>query len=188
MIQIPLEDLVFAICLLVGGGLLLITVLVDDVLGGILDALDISIGGASLMPLLLGFVAMFGAGGLFATRILDLHGGPAAAVGVVAGVVGATIASFLFRFLDRSESPDPFSTADLVGTDALVAVSIPAGRWGSVYVKAEGQNHELTATASEEIPAGTPVRITGTAGTGLVVQVLATAPRDTGTGRGAPAS
>jgi membrane protein implicated in regulation of membrane protease activity len=48
-------------------------------------------------------------------------------------------------------------------------VTIPAGRWGSVYIKAEGQNHELSATSSEEIPSGTQVVVTGTAGNGLVV-------------------
>ena len=115
MIEIPLEDLVFAICLLVGGGLLLITVLVDDIIGGLFDALDISIGGTSLVPLLLSFVAMFGVGGLFATQILDLHGAQAALVGLVTGLGGAALAGVLFRFLISSESPNPFSTADLVG-------------------------------------------------------------------------
>jgi membrane protein implicated in regulation of membrane protease activity len=169
VISIPLEDLVFVICLLIGGGLLLITVLVDDVIGGLLDHFDIGIGGASLMPLLLSFVSMFGVGGLFATQVLGLHGAAAAGVGVVFGLAGAALAFALFGFMKRSEAPDPFSTEDLVGHDAFVAVTIPASRWGSVYVKAEGQNHELTATASEEIAAGTQVRITGTAGSGLVV-------------------
>ena len=35
MPTIPVEDLVFVVCALVGGGLLLITVLVDDILGGV---------------------------------------------------------------------------------------------------------------------------------------------------------
>ena len=173
MISIPLEDLVFIVCLLVGGGLLLITVLVDDVLGGIFDALDISIGGASLMPLLLSFVSMFGVGGLFATQVLDLHQAAAAAVGVLFGLAGAALAIVLFGFMKRSEAPNPFSTADLVGHDAFVAITIPASHWGSVYVKAEGQNHEYSATSSEEIAAGTPVVVTGTAANGLVVARVA---------------
>ena len=72
MLAVPVEDLVFVICTLVGGSLLLVTVLVDDVLGGILDALNIGfdIGGVSLMPLALAFVSMFGVGGLFATQVL----------------------------------------------------------------------------------------------------------------------
>ena len=78
MIDIPVEDFMFVVCLLVGGGLLLITVLVDDILGAVFD---FDVGGVSLMPLLLSFVSMFGVGGLFATQVLDLHGGQAAAVG-----------------------------------------------------------------------------------------------------------
>ena len=33
MIDIPVEDFIFVVCALIGGGLLLITVLVDDILG-----------------------------------------------------------------------------------------------------------------------------------------------------------
>ena len=61
MIDIPVEDFVFVVCTLVDG-LLLITVLVDDLLGAVFD---FDIGGVSLMPLLLSFVSMFGVGGLF---------------------------------------------------------------------------------------------------------------------------
>jgi membrane protein implicated in regulation of membrane protease activity len=130
---VPIEDLIFVVCTLVGGGLLLITVLVDDILGGVLDALHVGfdIGGVSLMPLLLGFVSMFGVGGL------------------------------------------PFSTSTLVGKVASVSVSIPAGRFGSVLVKAEGQTHEFSATSAVDITAGTAVTVTGTAGTGLLVAPLA---------------
>jgi membrane protein implicated in regulation of membrane protease activity len=176
-ITVPIEDLVFVIAALVGGGLLLITVLVDDILGGILDSLsiDFSIGGVSLMPPLLAFIAMFGVGGIFATQVLDLHGGPAAVVGVGFGLVGFAVAFLLFRALRRAEGAKPFSIADLVGREGSVSVAIPAGRQGTVYVRAEGQNHELSATASEDIPGGTPIRVTGTAGMGLVVARLPSA-------------
>ena len=171
MFEIPVEDLVFVVCTLVGGGLLLITVLVDDILGGILDALsiDFDIGGVSLMPLALAFVSMFGVGGLFATQVLDVHGGQAAIVGTVFGAAGFGVVYFLFSAMRRSEGATPFSTRDLVGRDAYVGVGIPAGKLGSVIVKAEGQTHEFGATASVDIPAGTTVRVTGTAGTGLIV-------------------
>lgn len=174
-ITVPIEDLVFVLAALVGGGLLLITVLVDDILGGILDSLhiDFSIGGVSLMPPLLAFVAMFGVGGIFATQVLNLHGGPASIVGVGFGLVGFAVAFLLFRALKRAEGAKPFSVSDLVGRDGSVSVAIPAGRLGTVYVRAEGQNHELSATAAEDIPSGTPIRVTGTAGMGLVVARLA---------------
>jgi membrane protein implicated in regulation of membrane protease activity len=170
-ITVPIEDLVFVVCVLVGGALLLTTVLVDDVLGGILDALHVGfdIGGVSLMPLMLAFVSMFGVGGLIATQVFDLHGGRAALIGTAFGIAGFAVTWALFQVLRRSEGENPFSTSDLVGRDAYVAVGIPAGRFGSVYVKAEGQTHEFSATATIDIPAGTTVRVTGVAGAGLVV-------------------
>src|SRR5258705_11317511 len=87
---VPIEDLIFVVCTLVGGGLLLITVVVDDILGGLLDALHIGfdIGGVSLMPLLLGFVSMFGVGGLLPTQVLGVHAGQAAIVGTLGGPRG----------------------------------------------------------------------------------------------------
>ena len=171
-ITIPIEDIVFVAAALVGGGLLLVTVLLDDVLGGILDALhvDFSIGGISLMPPLLAFVAMFGVGGIFASQVLNLHGGPAAVVGVGFGLVGFAVAFLLFRALRRAEGARPFSISDLVGQQGSVSVTIPAGRLGTVYVRAEGQTHEVSATAPEEITSGTAVKIVATAGLGLVVE------------------
>lgn len=173
-ITIPVEDFVFVVCVLIGGALLLVTVVVDDFLGGLLDALsvDLDIGGVSLMPVMLAFISMFGVGGLVATQVFDLHAGQAALVGTAFGAAGFGVTWVLFTILRRSEGADPFSTRDLVGRDAFVAVSIPAGRFGSVYVKAEGQTHEFSATASVDIPAGSAVRVTGVAGPGLVVTPL----------------
>ena len=172
---VPIEDLIFVLCTLLCGGLLLITVLVDDILGGVLDALHIGfdIGGVSLMPLLLGFVSMFGVGGLFATQVLGVHAGQAAIIGTIGGLIGFGIVFVMFTLLRSSEGANPFSTTSLVGRQASVAVSIPAGRFGSVWIKAEGQTHEFSATASVDIPAGTAVTVTGTAGTGLVVAPVA---------------
>ncbi|TMC10853.1 MAG: hypothetical protein E6J29_10815 [Chloroflexi bacterium] len=64
-------DSIFLICLIAGGGLLLVSVVVGDLLGGVLDALHagVDIGGVGLMPLVLGFVSMFGVGGLFSTQV-----------------------------------------------------------------------------------------------------------------------
>ena len=101
MIDIPVEDFVFVVCALIGGGLLLITVVVDDILGAVFD---FDVGGVSLMPLLLSFISMFGVGGLFATQVLDVHGGQAAVVGTIFGLVGMAIAYLLFSFLQRAQA------------------------------------------------------------------------------------
>ena len=98
------------------------TVVVDDILGAMFD---FDIAGTSLMPLLLSFIAMFGVGGLFATQFLDVHGGQAALIGTVFGLVGMGIAYALFSMLRRDQADEPFSTSDLVGDDAYVAVGDP---------------------------------------------------------------
>jgi membrane-bound ClpP family serine protease len=184
MITIPIEDWVFAVAALVGGVLLLITVVFDDVLGGLLDGFGFDIGGTSITPILLGFVGMFGAGGLFATQVLDVHGAQAAIIGVISGIGGAALAGGLFSVLKRSESEEPFTLADLVGTTAYVAVGVPAGRYGSVIVKAEGQTHEFSATADTDIAAGRTVEIVGVAGTGLIVRDTAAPAGGSGTAEG----
>ena len=173
MIDIPVENFVFIVCTIVGGGLLLLTVLLDDILGAVFD---FDIAGTSLMPLLLSFISMFGVGGLFATEIMGVHGGQAALIGTIFGLIGMGIAYVLFSLLRRAQADEPFSTSDLVGDDAYVAVGIPAGHYGSVLVKKEGQTHEYSATASVDIASGTTARVSGVAGAGLIVQPVGSAP------------
>jgi membrane protein implicated in regulation of membrane protease activity len=169
MITIPVEDWIFAVCALVGGVLLLIMVVFDDILGGLLDGFGFDIGGTSVTPVLLGFIGMFGAGGLLATQVLGIHGWQAAVVGVISGAAGAVLAGALFGFLKRSESAEPFKIEDLVGGSAYVSVGIPANRFGSVLVKAEGQTHEFAATAERDIPTGRTVTVAGVAGSAVIV-------------------
>jgi membrane protein implicated in regulation of membrane protease activity len=175
MIDIPVEDFVFVVCALVGGALLLITVLLDDVLGAVFD---FDLGGVSLMPLLLSFITMFGVGGLFATQVLDLHGGQAAIVGTAFGLAGVGIAYGMFSVLRRAQADEPFSMSDLVGDTAFVSVGIPAGRYGSVLVKKEGQTHEYSATSSTDVTVGTTARVIGVAGNGLIVESITEGPID----------
>ena len=54
MITIPVEDWIFGVAALVGGVLLLITVVFDDIVGGLLDGFGFDIGGTSFTPVLLG--------------------------------------------------------------------------------------------------------------------------------------
>ena len=162
-------DMVFLVCALVGGGLLLLTVLLDDILGGLLEFLDFDVGGSSLMPMLLAFVAMFGIGGLFGTQVLDLSGAGAAIVGVLAGTGGAALAFGMFRLLRNSVTESPFSQEDLVGRDAYVSVGIPKTRWGTVSMEVEGMTQEFRATSSVDIPRGVIVHISGVTGNGLIV-------------------
>ncbi|CAN5662484.1 hypothetical protein BH23CHL7_BH23CHL7_14460 [soil metagenome] len=183
MFTIDLANTIFVVCVAVGGVLLLITVLLDDILGGVLDFLhfDFDVGGVTLMPLLLGFVSMFGVGGLFGTEILNLGPGPASIVGAIFGLVGAGLVFVMFRFLRRAEAPPTFGLSDLVGQRGRVTVTIAPGRLGTVLVSYEGATQSLAASSDVEIAPGTIVQITDIAGTTVVVTPAAVPPGEGGT-------
>ena len=164
-------DLVFGGCLLVGGGLLLLTLIFDDLFGGILNAfhLGFDLGGVSPTPVLLGFVAMFGIGGLFALHSFGLGTGAATLVGLVVGAAGAGIVLGAFKVLASAESTESFSLAEMVGSTGRVSVGIPANRLGSVLLSFAGSSHDIAATADHEIPAGSIVKVVAVAGNNLVV-------------------
>lgn len=177
MITIDLANTIFIVCVAVGGILLLITVLLDDIVGGLMDFLHIGfdLGGVTLMPLLLGFVSMFGVGGLFGTQVFGMTAGPASLVGLVFGVLGAGVVWVMFSFLRRAEAPAAFSLRELVGQRGRVTVSITAGRSGSVLLSYGGSTHDLSATADSDIVAGSVVLVTDVAGSVLVVTPAAAA-------------
>ena len=175
MLDTSVADMVFLVCALIGGGLLLVTVVLDDILGAVFDFLDVDVGGSSLMPIMLAFVAMFGIGGLFGTQVLGLSGTGATLVGVISGMAGAALAFGMFRLLRNSVTESPFSQEDLIGREAYVSVAVPATQWGTISMEVEGQTQEFRATASVDIPRGEVVRISGVAGNGLIVKSQATA-------------
>lgn len=172
LFELDLANGIFLFCLVLGGGLLLVTVLLDDIVGGLLDALNIGfdIGGVTLMPPLLGFVAMFGVGGLIGTQLLELDNGRASLLGAVTGAAGFGLVFAMFSVLRRSEASPAFSLTELVGQTGRVNVPIPARRFGSVFVSYAGSSHNLTATADADVASGSPVRIVSVAGGNLVVE------------------
>jgi membrane protein implicated in regulation of membrane protease activity len=183
LFTVDLANAIFVICVAVGGILLLLTVLLDDILGGVLSFLhlDFDLGGVTLMPLLLGFVSMFGVGGLFGTELFNLGAGPASVLGVGFGIVGAGVVSLVFSFLRRAEAPPAFSLDELVGQRGRVSVTIAAGRSGSVLLSYGGSTHDMTATSDLDIPAGTLVLVTDVAGSTLVVTPAVSAAGQGGT-------
>jgi membrane protein implicated in regulation of membrane protease activity len=167
-------DLVFGVCLLLGGGLLLLTLVVDDVFGGLLGALHLGfdVAGVSPTPLVFGFLAMFGAGGLFGLHSLNTSVGAATLIGTVAGLVGAGVAFGAFKVLKQAESTDTFSLEDMIGSTGRVSVGIPANHFGTVLISFAGASHNMTATADSEIPAGRVVKVVSVAGGNLVVAAI----------------
>ncbi len=169
-------DVVFGVCLLAGGGLLLLTLIFDDLFGGLLNAIHLGfdLGGVSPTPVLLGFVAMFGIGGLIGLHSFNAGVGVATLIGVVAGLLGAGVVFGAFRALGQAESTTSFSLQDMIGSTGRVSVAIPANRFGTVLISFAGASHNMTATADTEIPAGREVKVVGVAGNNLVVAPTST--------------
>ena len=175
-------DVVFGFCLLLGGALLLLTLIVDDIFGGLLGAIHLGfdVGGVSPAPLLLGFIAMFGVGGLFGLHSLGLGTGGASLTGLVSGALGSAVVFGAFKVLRQAESSDTFSLQDMIGSTGRVSVAIPANRFGTVLISFAGASHNMTATADTEIPAGKQVKVVAVAGTNLVVAPAAPAQTNEG--------
>jgi membrane-bound ClpP family serine protease len=167
-------DLVFGVCLLVGGAMLLLTLIVDDIFGGLLGAvhLGFDVAGVSPTPMLLGFIAMFGVGGLFGIHSIGAGVGVATLAGVVAGLVGSGVVFGAFKVLRQAESSDTFSLEEMVGATGRVSVGIPANHFGTVLISFAGASHNMTATSDTEIPNGRAVKVVGVAGTNLVVTAI----------------
>jgi membrane protein implicated in regulation of membrane protease activity len=173
-------DLVFGVSLLLGGGLLLLTLIVDDIFGGLLGAIHLGfdVAGVSPTPMLLGFIAMFGVGGLFGLHGLNAGPGVATLTGVIAGLLGSGVVFGAFKALRSAESTESFSLQDMIGSTGRVSVGIPANRFGSVLISFAGASHNLTATADSEIPAGHEVKVVAIAGTNLVVAAVPTVTKE----------
>jgi membrane protein implicated in regulation of membrane protease activity len=182
VITIDLANAIFIGCVAVGGVLLLITVLLDDLLSGLLDFLHLGfdIGGVTLMPLLLGFVSMFGVGGLFGTQLFNFGAGAASILGIVFGVFGAGIVWAMFALLRRAEAPPHFSLKELVGSRGRVSVAIRSGHTGSVVLSYGGMTHDVSATADQDIAAGASVNVIDVNGSTLVVTSASATAADRG--------
>jgi len=164
-------DLVFGACLLIGGGLLLLTLIFDDLFGGLLNAIHFGfdLGGVSPASVLLGFLAMFGVAGLLGLHSFGLGSGAATLVGLIGGAVGGGVVLVAFKALAAAESTESFSLSEMIGSTGRVSVGIPANRLGSVLISFAGSSHDIAATADAEIPAGRIVKVVAIAGNNLVV-------------------
>src|SRR5579872_4836459 len=167
-------DLVFGACLLFGGGLLLLTLIFDDLFGGLLGAIHLGfdLGGVSPTPLLLGFIAMFGIGGLLGLHAFGASISVATLIAIAIGLLGEGVVFGAFKALRQAESTDTFSLEDMVGSTGRVSVGIPANRFGTVLISFAGASHNMTATSDAEIQAGKQVKVVAVAGGNLVVAAI----------------
>lgn len=126
---------------------------------------------ASATPIVLGFLAMFGIGGLLGVALeQDVSGQLLIAVGF--GLAGASVAFGIFFALGRAEGHRPTALRDLVGRRAVVTVSIGAGARGTVRLTYDGAIQILPATADATIERGREVEIVAIHGMAVTVRSL----------------
>ena len=174
MIAIDLANAAFLFCLGIGGILLLLAVLLDDELGSFLDYLRLrqKVAGAPLGAYILGFVTMFGVGGLFGTQILHASAAPSTAVALVFAIAGLVLVWAAYALTRRRSQAQPGpGLDDLIGHRGRVSSSIRAGNSGAVSLALADSNLEFPATSDTDIPAGSLIVVTevDSAGSGLVV-------------------
>lgn len=140
----------------IGIALLLVSLLLGDLLDGVLDG----IGPDALSGLAVaGFLAAFGFVGAL---VLDAGASVPVAilVGLVAGVAAAAVAGLATRRLMRGGDESTVRSSRLVGLTGTVVEPVPADGYGMVSVVAAGHITRLNARAAEPLGSGTAVVVT----------------------------
>ena len=126
---------------------------------------------SSATPILLGFLAMFGVGGLFGAA-LDQGTLGQLMIALGFGAAGASLAFGMFSVLGHAEGARPTALRELIGRHAVVTVSIGAGARGTVRLTYDGAVQILPATAEHSIARGREVEIVAVHGMAVTVRSL----------------
>lgn len=139
----------------IGLVIVLLSILLGDVLDGLFD-LDALGGDLFSVAGIAAFLGAFGFGGVISLAFIDVTW-VAVIVGILAGVLAASGATALTRWLKRSESTSTFKSHSMVGSTARVITDIPAGGFGEVRILGTGQSRKRAARSAVPVQAGTEV-------------------------------
>lgn len=146
----------------VGLAVVLLSLILGDVLDGVFDVLDVEFGGGVFStPVLGSFLAAFGFGAaliMFATGVNATVG---ALGGLGSGLLVGGLVLVMMRSLINMPTDETVTTSNLEGATGNVITKVPDGGYGEVTIRHHGKLHKYNARASEELPAGTPVLVTG---------------------------
>lgn len=143
----------FLVLAIVGGGLCLLSFLVD----GVFEALDVDIAGGFLsLTSLSGAVALFGLSGFLAVESFGWSGSAAAGLGAAVALVTLVAVGSLVRLLRREE---PETSVAIVGSRGHVTTRVPPGGYGEVHLVLAGTTVKRTATAAGPLDRGTRVEV-----------------------------
>ncbi|RMB83966.1 hypothetical protein [Streptomyces shenzhenensis] len=140
--------------------LLALSLLFDGFLEGLFggaDAVDGLFDGWLSLPVIAGFVSMFGFSGAIVMGATGLGAVVATAVGVPAGAGTGWLAYRLSRVLLDDRSGAAPRDDDLIGAAGSVVTAIPADGYGEVLIHRAGQPVKLAAKSPAPVPRGTEV-------------------------------
>jgi membrane protein implicated in regulation of membrane protease activity len=126
---------------------------------------------ATLAPMLLGSLAMFGIGGL-AGAALDVSALGQLMFAIAFAAFGASFALVVFGVFHRAQGREPTALRELVGRRGDVMVSIAAGRRGAVRLTYDGAVHVLPAIADSTLSRGQHVEVIAIHGMAVTVRSL----------------
>ncbi|MFD7461892.1 MULTISPECIES: hypothetical protein [unclassified Streptomyces] len=133
-----------------GAVLLMLSLVLDGVLDGLLD-------GLLSLPVVAGFVSMFGFSGAIALGTTGWGVAGAILAGVPAGAVTGWFAYRLGRALTDDRSGAALRDDDLIGASGSVVTAIPADGYGEVLVRLAGQPVKLAARSPVPVARGAEV-------------------------------
>ena len=137
----------------IGVALVLVTLVVGDLLDGVLhlDALDSDLFSISSLS---AFIGAFGFGGALGLALLHNYV-VAVIVGAIFGAAAAWGAVWMTRKLKSDEVS--FKSDTMIGHSGRVITAIPAGGFGEIRLNVGGHVRKYSARSELPVPAGTEV-------------------------------
>ncbi|NGO11954.1 hypothetical protein G5C60_31210 [Streptomyces sp. HC44] len=140
--------------------LLVLALVFDGVLEGLFDGagvLDGLFDGLLSLPVVAGFVSMFGFTGVLVLGTTGLGVGPATVVGVGTGAGAGWLTWRFSRALMRDEPAVTPRGDDLVGSSGSVVTAIPADGYGEVLLYLAGQPVKYAAKSAAPVARGAEI-------------------------------
>ncbi|CAL9303687.1 hypothetical protein [Streptomyces sp. SudanB182_2057] len=138
--------------------LLALSLVFDGLLDGVFDgAPGGGLDGWLSLPVIAGFLAMTGFGGVIARAALGVPFAGAAGVGALTGVGTAWLTYRFGRALMRGQTALAPTGNDLIGASGKVVTAIPADGFGEVIVRLAGQPAKFAARATAPVARGAEV-------------------------------
>ncbi|MCE4949009.1 MULTISPECIES: hypothetical protein [Streptomyces] len=127
--------------------------LLEGLFGGVLGGLD----GLLSLPVIAGFLSMFGFAGAIVSGGTGLGAAAAVGIGLAAGTAAGAATWRLSRALMRDQTDSAPRREDLVGTAGSVVTAIPADGYGEVLLRLAGHPVKLAARSVAPVARGAEI-------------------------------